>query len=154
MWLMCHTSRMSHMHRASPAPHAHRHALPAPHACCRRRSHRASQALARHLPLAAPAAPGRGLRAWPRRAWRRHADRKSTRLNSSHSQISYAVFCLKKKKKIQITRKHNTRLNYTNRHRANVSIFMTQKNRTSTPHKEKSKTDLSHIITVLIAKNQ
>src|SRR2546427_7184269 len=29
-------------------------------------------------------------------------DRKSTRLNSSHSQISYAVFCLKKKKK-----KHN-----------------------------------------------
>src|SRR5688572_31611079 len=30
-----------------------------------------------------------------------HADRKSTRLNSSHSQISYAVFCLKKKKKKQ-----------------------------------------------------
>src|SRR2546430_967974 len=35
-------------------------------------------------------------------AWRLHAgfrigDRKSTRLNSSHSQISYAVFCLKKK---------------------------------------------------------
>src|SRR2546430_6537365 len=29
-------------------------------------------------------------------AWK---DRKSTRLNSSHSQISYAVFCLKKKKK-------------------------------------------------------
>src|SRR2546430_11194254 len=27
-----------------------------------------------------------------------HGDRKSTRLNSSHSQISYAVFCLKKKK--------------------------------------------------------
>src|SRR5205085_11117818 len=38
--------------------------------------------------------------AWP--ASRRRlfcADRKSTRLNSSHSQISYAVFCLKKKKK-------------------------------------------------------
>src|SRR2546427_4792577 len=32
----------------------------------------------------------------PRR--RRRGDRKSTRLNSSHSQISYAVFCLKKKK--------------------------------------------------------
>src|SRR5256886_5684634 len=31
------------------------------------------------------------------------ADRKSTRLNSSHSQISYAVFCLKKKK--QTTRR-------------------------------------------------
>src|SRR2546430_8978720 len=29
-------------------------------------------------------------------------DRKSTRLNSSHSQISYAVFCLKKKKKYKI----------------------------------------------------
>src|SRR2546430_11317824 len=29
----------------------------------------------------------------------RSQDRKSTRLNSSHSQISYAVFCLKKKKK-------------------------------------------------------
>src|SRR2546430_8261469 len=29
----------------------------------------------------------------------RKGDRKSTRLNSSHSQISYAVFCLKKKKK-------------------------------------------------------
>src|SRR6266567_6969384 len=52
---------------------------------------------------------------WPARArpsctWRATAtggwpssisppDRKSTRLNSSHSQISYAVFCLKKKKK-------------------------------------------------------
>src|SRR2546430_13669687 len=40
-------------------------------------------------------------------------DRKSTRLNSSHSQISYAVFCLKKKKKnnayithITVTDKH------------------------------------------------
>src|SRR2546430_12871507 len=31
-----------------------------------------------------------------------HPDRKSTRLNSSHSQISYAVFCLKKKKNTEI----------------------------------------------------
>src|SRR3712207_7957894 len=30
---------------------------------------------------------------------RRRGDRKSTRLNSSHANISYAVFCLKKKKK-------------------------------------------------------
>src|SRR3712207_8706564 len=30
-----------------------------------------------------------------------HLDRKSTRLNSSHANISYAVFCLKKKKKIR-----------------------------------------------------
>src|SRR2546430_11141750 len=46
------------------------------------------------------AADQRGL---PGRRWaavsRRAGDRKSTRLNSSHSQISYAVFCLKKKKK-------------------------------------------------------
>src|SRR6185295_19885649 len=41
-----------------------------------------------------------------RRSWSRghrarvgHRDRKSTRLNSSHANISYAVFCLKKKKK-------------------------------------------------------
>src|SRR5688572_31777982 len=33
-------------------------------------------------------------------------DRKSTRLNSSHSQISYAVFCLKKKKKKKKNKKH------------------------------------------------
>src|SRR5690349_24929496 len=32
----------------------------------------------------------------------RKADRKSTRLNSSHVEISYAVFCLKKKKKRKI----------------------------------------------------
>src|SRR2546430_9606701 len=31
-------------------------------------------------------------------------DRKSTRLNSSHSQISYAVFCLKKKTKVRMQR--------------------------------------------------
>src|SRR2546427_9642510 len=39
-------------------------------------------------------------------------DRKSTRLNSSHSQISYAVFCLKKKKNKtrQATRPHTTLL--------------------------------------------
>src|SRR2546430_7491961 len=40
---------------------------------------------------------------------RRSTDRKSTRLNSSHSQISYAVFCLKKK---------NT--NYVHRHSSSM----------------------------------
>src|SRR2546430_17682828 len=35
----------------------------------------------------------------------RSTDRKSTRLNSSHSQISYAVFCLKKKKKKKYKKK-------------------------------------------------
>src|SRR2546430_8621516 len=42
--------------------------------------------------------PGR-LRGEVLRHVRLRTDRKSTRLNSSHSQISYAVFCLKKKKK-------------------------------------------------------
>src|SRR2546428_3379677 len=41
---------------------------------------------------------GGGWRARPR------LDRKSTRLNSSHDQISYAVFCLKKKKKEEAKR--------------------------------------------------
>src|SRR2546428_4486942 len=50
------------------------------------------------------------------RSWRRPSpgwarDRKSTRLNSSHDQISYAVFCLKKKKKKKknSVRMHRTR---------------------------------------------
>src|SRR5215469_18121752 len=44
--------------------------------------------------------PGDQLRdARPLRVHLRRADRKSTRLNSSHVEISYAVFCLKKKKK-------------------------------------------------------
>src|SRR2546430_13223593 len=53
--------------------------------------------------LSATATGCRANRRWIRRACHRSArmsreDRKSTRLNSSHSQISYAVFCLKKKK--------------------------------------------------------
>src|SRR6266403_5194503 len=38
---------------------------------------------------------------------RQHQDRKSTRLNSSHVEISYAVFCLKKKKKKTIRTTEN-----------------------------------------------
>src|SRR5256885_4898608 len=38
-----------------------------------------------------------------------HIDRKSTRLNSSHLVISYAVFCLKKKKQKELTRCLNAR---------------------------------------------
>src|SRR2546427_8857231 len=53
-----------------------------------------SDGLRRHgRPHAEPGPPADG----PARAALR-PDRKSTRLNSSHSQISYAVFCLKKKK--------------------------------------------------------
>src|SRR2546427_7883740 len=51
-------------------------------------SYTLSACLAAGLPIVAPE-----IGAFPER------DRKSTRLNSSHSQISYAVFCLKKKKK-------------------------------------------------------
>src|SRR2546430_13365447 len=48
-------------------------------------------------------------------------DRKSTRLNSSHSQISYAVFCLKKKKKqhtLSLTIAHHDRLQRTEHYSA------------------------------------
>src|SRR5688572_31621512 len=56
---------------------------------------------ARHIALAMGTAVlvgAFGIAAWAARAG--VVDRKSTRLNSSHSQISYAVFCLKKKKQI------------------------------------------------------
>src|SRR5258707_5265951 len=53
--------------------------------------------------------------AWPARCcrptwrWRpARSDRKSTRLNSSHANISYAVFCLKKKNKIPLSGPHGT----------------------------------------------
>src|SRR2546430_5771829 len=49
---------------------------------------------ARGCPDAGPGEPRRG-----RPPLGEPVDRKSTRLNSSHSQISYAVFCLKKKNK-------------------------------------------------------
>src|SRR5256885_6293602 len=40
-------------------------------------------------------------------------DRKSTRLNSSHLVISYAVFCLKKKKKYQLTQQYANEVRHT-----------------------------------------
>src|SRR5947209_12210091 len=44
----------------------------------------------------------------------RRKDRKSTRLNSSHANISYAVFCLKKKKKTNTpTKNMNSKQTYT-----------------------------------------
>src|SRR3712207_8767256 len=42
----------------------------------------------------------------PARGWTLLPDRKSTRLNSSHANISYAVFCLKKKKQKDEKHKH------------------------------------------------
>src|SRR5688572_33198007 len=50
-------------------------------------------------------APRRCARSFP-------LDRKSTRLNSSHSQISYAVFCLKKKKKKNKKKTHQKKYNH------------------------------------------
>src|SRR2546427_3620577 len=58
---------------------------------------RATRSL-RSAPPGAGGARDRAVRPMVARVGRRR-DRKSTRLNSSHSQISYAVFCLKKKKK-------------------------------------------------------
>src|SRR2546430_13553611 len=55
---------------------------------------------------------GRFARILGRRGRGHQIDRKSTRLNSSHSQISYAVFCLKKKK--QSTCKRDTPLSTSN----------------------------------------
>src|SRR5688572_32417046 len=55
----------------------------------------------------------------PRRRERRE-DRKSTRLNSSHSQISYAVFCLKKKKK----KKKNKTYKYKKKHTTTTLLLL------------------------------
>src|SRR2546430_3791869 len=46
------------------------------------------------------------------------ADRKSTRLNSSHSQISYAVFCLKKKNNLSLHDSHCLASHHSFSHRA------------------------------------
>src|SRR3712207_7342139 len=53
--------------------------------------------------------PGGGRQAdrLPRRRAVQARDRKSTRLNSSHANISYAVFCLKKKKQHHVTHYHS-----------------------------------------------
>src|SRR2546430_9183969 len=49
---------------------------------------------------------------WLEHRQQRHRDRKSTRLNSSHSQISYAVFCLKKKKNVGRSEAHLRSLHF------------------------------------------
>src|SRR2546430_8680285 len=53
-------------------------------------------------------AKGYGVRSVPAVVIDGKLDRKSTRLNSSHSQISYAVFCLKKKKDSQHRKNHRS----------------------------------------------
>src|SRR5690606_39718692 len=75
-----------------------------------RRSQKRRSRVARIGPKAASGAGGSGLWfhctvvVWPRGP----GDRKSTRLNSSHVKISYAVFCLKKKKASHIPDIHDT----------------------------------------------
>src|SRR5438105_11474535 len=63
------------------------------------RSHFALEALVFGFVLAAPTRAGDGT---VENIAALHLDRKSTRLNSSHEWISYAVFCLKKKNSIRI----------------------------------------------------
>src|SRR6266536_3926821 len=63
------------------------------------------------LPICQPPLPASPqARTDPSRSW--CADRKSTRLNSSHEWISYAVFCLKKKKNFK--REHEICISKTN----------------------------------------
>src|SRR5256885_12819404 len=61
--------------------------------------------------------PGDDVRRISWKATARREDRKSTRLNSSHLVISYAVFCLKKKKKVSIT------IHYQMRHQTVVALL-------------------------------
>src|SRR6266853_392344 len=76
---------------------------PAHGACCcsRRRNGRRSPLRSRapDRSTCATSSPWRPSALWRQRSAGSCLDRKSIRLNSSHSQISYAVFCLKKKKK-------------------------------------------------------
>src|SRR5256886_4077402 len=65
-----------------------------------------------------------GKRRWPFR-FGKERDRKSTRLNSSHSQISYAVFCLKKKNRcFPPPHPHRTQLSAV--HRASIVLRQLQ----------------------------
>src|SRR5712664_4705319 len=72
------------------------------------------------LPISAP---GRSLAGW---SWPgpacRCRDRKSTRLNSSHDQISYAVFCLKKKTKNSQPKLKDTKETQVKQQRNNINI--------------------------------
>src|SRR2546421_5632163 len=72
-----------------------------------RRRDGGGRAGAGHQPLARRPRPG--VREADPGLDRLRRDRKSTRLNSSHDQISYAVFCLKKKKKIKTTKQRRYR---------------------------------------------
>src|SRR3712207_7446434 len=79
--------------------------------------HQLSPPFAPPLTLRAPRPASRALltkEGWAPAHPSQRGDRKSTRLNSSHANISYAVFCLKKKK--HITNIHNFKSKQHNRH--------------------------------------
>src|SRR5436190_13866923 len=82
------------------------------------RSRSQSRAAARSV-CSTPRAPLRG-RASRRSRRARRTDRKSTRLNSSHTVISYAVFCLKKKNKKKTDLKNHVHFNQHNRNKTRV----------------------------------
>src|SRR5690242_21220410 len=91
------------LHDALPISGARRRGARSPAPRPRRRPHQ------HRIPAAALPAHQRGTRAHaepdPRPRVALRLDRKSTRLNSSHMSISYAVFCLKKKKTDTPTRR-------------------------------------------------
>src|SRR5207247_10628830 len=58
------------------------------------------------IPAAVAAGTATSTTSWFARRTSRNRDRKSTRLNSSHEWISYAVFCLKKKRTTHSPRRH------------------------------------------------
>src|SRR5947207_10666165 len=77
-------------------------------------------ATAKRHPSSAKASPPPGKA--PRFLMTKNRDRKSTRLNSSHTVISYAVFCLKKKKKKKHSKSSKKKHHQpTSRNRGNTS---------------------------------
>src|SRR2546428_6275601 len=71
----------------------------------------------RHHERVPPRGLGRAVQRPRGRALHAHGqDRKSTRLNSSHDQISYAVFCLKKKKKNHLQESYDLSIPHTSTH--------------------------------------
>src|SRR5205809_4863240 len=69
--------------------------------------------ISRRCGTAAPPRAARPVRSTGRRIDASRPDRKSTRLNSSHGYISYAVFCLKKKKKEMSQSFYHAHISYT-----------------------------------------
>src|SRR5438034_5401833 len=65
---------------------------------CGRSAHGCATGIVTAIPVPCPGSP--------------RIDRKSTRLNSSHTVISYAVFCLKKKKKKKIKRTNTSNIKF------------------------------------------